>query len=414
MIFSLPFHIARFFRPTFLTVFDLSNTGLGDAFAMYGLIAMLVYFPGGVLADKFSARKLMTCALLSTAAGGIYLAQIPNLLGLSLLYGYWGATSILLFWAAMIKATREWGGTSKQGSAFGLLDGGRGLVAAVLSTLAVMLLSHYLSNTIDAVMDNERRNALQYVIYFYSAMTALAGVFIWWAVPDTIHSLPSANQNVLTDLTNVLKKPTIWLQALVVICAYCAYKGLDNFGLYVVDALGMNEVDSAQFTSSIAFLRPLAAISAGFLANRISASRVILGCFSILIATFWALAFWTPIKSNLWIIYANIIVTFAAVYALRGVYFALLEESQTSRERTGAAVGIISLVGFTPDLFFTPLAGRILDASPGIAGHQHFFWLMLAIVIIGVMASAALLWRIKKQTLQLSVGAEASSVRELG
>jgi len=54
-IYSLPFHVARFFRPTFLLAFDFTNTQLGVVQATYGVIAMLAYFPGGPLADRFSA-----------------------------------------------------------------------------------------------------------------------------------------------------------------------------------------------------------------------------------------------------------------------------------------------------------------------------------------------------------------------
>jgi MFS family permease len=65
-IFSLPFHIPRFFKPTVLQAFDISNTALGDAFAVYGLTAMLSYLPGGWLADRYSARHLMTTSLLAS------------------------------------------------------------------------------------------------------------------------------------------------------------------------------------------------------------------------------------------------------------------------------------------------------------------------------------------------------------
>ena len=34
-VFSLPFHVARFFRPTVLQVLDLSNTQLGTVQAVY-------------------------------------------------------------------------------------------------------------------------------------------------------------------------------------------------------------------------------------------------------------------------------------------------------------------------------------------------------------------------------------------
>ena len=89
MVFSLPFHVARYFRPTVLDVFNLSNTALGDIFEVYGITAMLSYYPGGVIADSFSARKLMTASLITTAIGGLYMAQIPGHTGLTLLFAYW-------------------------------------------------------------------------------------------------------------------------------------------------------------------------------------------------------------------------------------------------------------------------------------------------------------------------------------
>ena len=55
-------------------------------------------------------------------------------------------------------------------------------------------------------------------------------------------------------------------------------------------------------------------------------------------------------------------VTFIAVYALRGIYFSLIEESRVDRRITGSAVGLISVLGFTPDIFFGAITGRILDA----------------------------------------------------
>ena len=63
-IFALPFHVTRFFRPTFLEVFEFSNMQLGLVQASYGVIAMLAYFPGGQLADMFSARKLLAASIL--------------------------------------------------------------------------------------------------------------------------------------------------------------------------------------------------------------------------------------------------------------------------------------------------------------------------------------------------------------
>jgi sugar phosphate permease len=183
MVFSLPFHTARFFRPTLLEAFNFSNTELGDIFAVYGVVAMLSYFPGGVIADHFSTRKMLSVSLWATAAGGLYMATFPGALGMALLYGYWGGTTILLFWAALISATRNWGGTTSQGTAFGILDGGRGLLAAVLALFAVSILGGYLPLDARAASMSERMDGFQIVILFYTATTAAAGFLTWFMIP---------------------------------------------------------------------------------------------------------------------------------------------------------------------------------------------------------------------------------------
>ena len=88
-------------------------------FAVYGVTAMLAYFPGGLIADRVSARVLITTSLLATAAGDVVMASTPGRAVLTALFAYWGVTTIFLFWAAIIRATREWGGARAQGAAFG-------------------------------------------------------------------------------------------------------------------------------------------------------------------------------------------------------------------------------------------------------------------------------------------------------
>ena len=51
---------------------------------------------------------------------------------------------------------------------------------------------------------------------------------------------------------------------------------------------------------------------------------------------------------------------------------------------TGTAVGVISLVGYPPDIFLMPIAGWLIDRSPGAQGHQDFFTLMLGIALLGL------------------------------
>ncbi|GAA4822130.1 hypothetical protein GCM10023331_03070 [Algivirga pacifica] len=123
-IFFLPFVMVRIFRSTILDLFQLSNFQLGTAFSIYGVTAMLSYFFGGLLADRYAPRRLISIALIMTAVGGIVMSYYPSFQVICLVYGFWGITTILLFWAALIRATRQWGDTDAQGKAFGFLDGG--------------------------------------------------------------------------------------------------------------------------------------------------------------------------------------------------------------------------------------------------------------------------------------------------
>ncbi len=158
----------------------------------------------------------------------------------------------------------------------------------------------------------------------------------------------------------------------------------------------MNEVESARYTSIAAYLRPVAAIAAGFVVDRLIASKVIGTAFLLLLLSYAMLSFLSPAKLVTNIIYGNLIVTFIAVFGIRGVYFALLEETNIEENLTGTAVGLISVIGFTPDIFFAPIAGRLLDAAPGVAGHHHFFMLLTIISAIGMAATVALAYSNKR------------------
>jgi len=389
IIFSLPFHITRFFRPTYLEVFKLSNTALGDFFALYGLTAMLSYFPGGLLADYFSARKLMATALLATAAGGILLWTIPSVVILNFLFAYWGVTTILLFWAAMLKTTRELGGDQHQGKAFGLLDGGRGLVAATTASIAVLLFSFSVPEG-SSGNDVSSIASLRDVIAFYSLLTAIAGVLVYWLMPDFQHRTEKNHRPAWSFNLRLSVTPLIWLQGLVVLCAYCGYKGIDNYGLYVVDVLGFSNVSAAGFAAGLAYLRPIAAILAGFLADRLLPSRVIIVSFIVLIASFALLSVGSEVSIPASLLIANLAISAAAVFAIRGIYFSLIHQSGQSRAATGTAVGLVSVLGFTPDIFFAPIAGRLLDAGPGVLGHQYYFSFLFLVSLAGAMGSTFL------------------------
>ena len=384
IIFGLPFHLARFFRPTYLDVFNISNTNLGDVYAVYGLTAMISYFFGGMLADKYPPRILMSLSLVLTSIGGFFISTIPELSSIFIIYGYWGITTIFLFWSAMIKATKEWGGEYSQGKAFGILDGGRGLFATIVSLVAIYLFTAFLTQEVTLADPSEKRKAFQSVIILYSSLTLLIGIIVWLFLPDNNADV-KRKESIFKNLNKVIKNPLVWLNAGIIVCAYSAYKGLDNTTLYAHEVLGMNEVDAAKVFSYGSLIRPIAAIAAGIIADRWISSRVILVMFSCLTLIFALLAMSDTMLLYPAVVLLNIYITFFLVFAIRGIYFAVVQETKVNSNVTGTAAGVISFIGFTPDIFFGSISGRILDANPGVVGHQNYFLFLTVIAFFGIV-----------------------------
>lgn len=392
-VYALPYHVARYFRPSMLELFDMTATELGAAQGVYGIVAMLAYLPGGALADRFPARTLMASSLWVTAIGGLYLATFPGYFEAMLVWAFFGISTVLLFWAALIRAARDWGGDDEQGRAYGILDAGRGFLAAALSSIGVLIFALAFPDGYGVATFDEKTSALRIVIYGYTGVTAAAGFFVWFALPATQpHTVSASTTVVMRGLSRVMRLPVVWMQALIVFSAYVAYKGFDNYTLYAVQGWGMDEVEAAQIATLGTWVRPFAALGAGLMGDRLGVSRMLILCFVLLLISHLVFALTTPGGGGAaWLLLGNVVVTCAAMFGLRGLYFALFGEAKVPIAVTGAAIGVVSIIGYTPDIFVTLVAGILVDATPGIEGHQHFFWFLSGFAVLGLVTSGAML-----------------------
>ena len=257
LIFLLPYVLARVFRPTFLEVFNLTNLKLGSLFSIYGIVAIVSYLNGGIISDKIQPKKLIAISLFFTAFGGIILSTYPCYLVLQILWGYWGFTTVFLFWGAMIKATRVWGGSKNQGQAFGLLDGGRGLVAASMGTLGVVIFSMFLTNDIELASLVELKNAFRYVILFSSLIVFLTGILVIIFMESGIEGALNKSASLITNIKSVLKTQSVWLIMFIIMAAYVGYKVTDIYSLYASDVMDFDNLEAANIGSLQLYLRPL-------------------------------------------------------------------------------------------------------------------------------------------------------------
>lgn len=388
-VFILPFVLQRVFRPTVLKVFNLDNVQLGLCFSVYGFVALVSYLFGGPLADRFPPRKLIAIALWSTALGGILFATFPDYTTLQLLYGFWGFTTIFLFWSPMIKATRVWGGERSQGRAFGLLDGGRGLVGALFGTIGVLVFSFFMADGLEQASLEESRSAFRYVILSSSGIVTVVGGLVWMfmKLPVQVEKKIIVEKITMSQVKEVLALPSVVLLMVIILCAYVGYKITDVFSLYAQDVMLYSEVVSAQVGTFLLFARPFVGVLIGVLADR---SRPSLWLFlGFVIAFFGALVFAFGVVVNVsWFFFLlSILVVAVGVYAVRALYFSVMQSGKIPLLYTGTAVGLISLIGYTPDIFAGPVMGYLLDSAPGAKGHQHVFWMLAVFYFIGGVAA---------------------------
>lgn len=393
-VFILPFVLQRIFRTTFLESFDISQTQLGSCFSIYGIVALFSYLFGGPLADRYKPNMLMSVALILTGLGGIYLATYPNLVNLHILYGFWGFTTIFLFWAPMIKATRIWGGSSKQGIAFGFLDGGRGLVAALFGSVGVLIFSLFITKDIELTSVVERRIAFKEVIMYTSFAVMTVGVIVFFFLKlnfDTAEKTEkNANLITLNNFKIVMQYKAVWLLMIIILCAYYGYKMTNLFTQYAEQVMHYDKIEAAKVGTYLLYMRPIIGVVIGLLADRTKASLwIIIGFFLMAITS---LVFATGIvddSTNLMFV-LSIGLMAIGVYSARVLYFATLEEAKIPIAVTGTAVGFISVVGYTPDIFTGLINGYFLDKYDKFVGHQIVFGIMTVFAVIGLIASYAL------------------------
>ncbi|MEM8999234.1 MAG: MFS transporter [Bacteroidota bacterium] len=388
-VFILPFVLPRIFRPTVLDVFEMTNLDYNLGVSVYGVVAMIAYILGGPLADTYAPRKLIATALWMTALGGLLYAQYPNFDTLRLLYGYWGFTTIFLFWAPMIKATRVWGGTNAQGRAFGFLDGGRGLTGALFGLLGVLVFSFFLVEDASVASLLERKHAFTFVIYIASAIIAVIGALVWLFMKTESNDEAALLEKIaVKELVQVLRLPSVWLLMVIILCAYVGYKITDVVSQYADEVMDYDQVDSAKVGTLLQFLRPTTGILVGLVADRLRITLLLF--FAFVVSLFGGLLFASGLiaPSTTALFFVSVVILAAGIYACRSLYFGVMQIGKIPLALTGTTIGLISLVGYTPDIFAGPAYGLLLDAHPGQEiGHQHVFLMLSGFAFIGSIAA---------------------------
>ena len=384
-IYILPYVLARVFRPTFLDVFNLTNLELGGLFSIYGIVAFFSYLYGGVLADRYSPRKLLSISLIFTSLGGLIMMTYPSYLIMQLLFAYWGFTTVFIFWAPMLKATRAIGGVKMQGKTFSFLDGGRGVVASSIGLIGVLIFSVLITEDVSSLTLSEKQEVFKYVIGASSLIVFIIGIVVYAYLKIELKDDEKIGN--IKSLLKLAKLKSVWLISFIILCAYMGYKITDVYSLYASEVMLFDEINAARVGALQQYLRPIVCISIAFFTDKNgNINNILIGFFVMMLGSILFASGLIKVSMNI-LFFISLIIVATGTYAIRGLYFSILKDGKIPYILSGTAIGLISIVGYSPDIFATPLYGYLLDNFPGIRGHQYVYLILFISSIVGIYVS---------------------------
>ncbi|MGO3750630.1 MFS transporter, partial [Vagococcus salmoninarum] len=221
VIYQLPY-LRESYYVVMVEVFEVSNTQLGVLMSAFGIVNLLLYIPGGILADRISYKKLIPISLILTSFVGFYYATFPSFMMLIVIHMVFAVTTVFTFWATLIKAVKLLGDSREQGKLFGFLEGGRGLTATIVALLSVLVFKRI----------GEGALGLRGIIIFYSLILLVLGVLAYFVLDEKSEAI-AKREPLFQGLSYALKIPAVWYASGIIFSAYSINGGLTYLTPYL-------------------------------------------------------------------------------------------------------------------------------------------------------------------------------------
>ena len=379
MIYGLPY-FRSYYYDAYLQTYGLTNSQMGMFGSIFGIMGACSYLFGGVVADMFSARKLMTISMILTGLGGLLHLLHPNYLMLVFIYLLWGFTSLFAFWPALLKVLRSLANEDEQSKAYGFMDATRGITNAVQLAVTLAIFNALSKKASDLA-------GLNGVVIFYSAICIVMGIGLYFVLDEKKLQTGSDDADDESKFSfaivkQVLKMPVVWLLSLVVCCSYTMPILFYYFTPYATANLGMTAAAGAMVTMLAQYVRPVACVVGGVAADKIGRANVMYGTMGIMLASTLVLIFARSMANAVFIGICACI--YFGMYGAYSLVFSMFDECGIPKYMSGTAIGLICTIGYMPEFFCPLLAGKVLDTY-GNAGYHILFIFLAVMMVIGLI-----------------------------
>lgn len=387
-----PMYLKNIFYDPLMQAIGCSNADLGMMVSMYGIAAVVCYLPSGIVADKFRMRTLATVGFIGTAALTFVYAALPSLVVCYIIFLGMGVTSILIWWGTRYKVIRLCCEENEYSQKIGIsysIYGLAGLVVGLVNTAIV-------ASFADAV------TGVRVMIVFLGAILLIMGVLSYILIPDFKGEI-SQNSGLfdLKDAVEAFKWPGVIWAALTMFFVYSVYQGATYTTPYMTQAFGADDT----LVNVIGLIRTygiglLAGPVVGWLATKIkSASKAMVICFLLSIGLLIGFII-MPTTAGVAVVASMVVLFGFTTYGAFSIGSSPLSEIKMPMRIFGTATGLLSVIGFMPDMFIHAWYGSMIDAK-GLDAYPQIFGIETALAVIGIFCLAMLLRTVKKHSQQI-------------
>lgn len=383
-----PMYLKNVFYDPLMQALGCSNADLGLMVSAYGIAAMICYLPSGIVADKFRMRTLATVGFLTTAVLVAIYATLPSVQVCFALFVAMGVTSILIWWGTRFKVVRLCCEEDEYASKIGISYSIYGVTGLVLGLINAGIIAS-IANAATGV---------QVMLVFLAVIIAVLGIIAFFLIPDFKGEInKDAKLFSLAEAVQAFKHPGVIWACVAYFCVYAVYQGATYTTPYLTQCFNAD----GNLVNVIGLIRTygiglLAGPIVGFIATKIkSPSKAIIGGFVLAIAVLMGFIFY-PHDPNAAIIVSIMVVLFGfATYGAFSIGSSPLSEVKIPMQIFGTAAGLLSVIGFLPDVFIHTWYGSMIDAQ-GTAAFNGIFGIEIGLAVVGIFCLVMLLRSIKK------------------
>lgn len=376
-IYFLPY-IKYIFYDAQIASMGITNTQSGLLLTMYTIGNMILYIPGGIIADKVSPKKALVVSLLSTAALVYIYAFTMNFQIAMVIWTALSFSTAFVFWSSLMKAVRIIGTEEEQGFMYGLYYACNGITAALTNTIAL---------NVYKTAGGDVKTGFFRAVLVGGSMAVLAAVLLMFLMDgkkkeEAVSDEPKFQ---MRDVGKLLKNPFVWIVSFTILCGYGFYTSISYFNPYLTEVMGVSPESSGFISIVRNYLLLLLAPVGGLIADKLfhSTCKWLCTSFLALAALFGAVLI---LPSDISPLAASLYTLIPGAFAMMmyGVVFSTVSEAGIPRAMTGTVIGIASIIGYMPDSIYSVLFGKWLDTFGG-AGYNYIFGFLAVSGVVGAV-----------------------------